>query len=279
MSGPCRQFLTACGSSIVRSLEVWTGTPARRAPDEFEADRDRGRARKRNNIRRRLPRGGGPRRRYRKRQCAFRTQHRKVGRLRTGDRVNVTRCAPSRRWCHVQSRRARRPLSGCPGRRAPAAKYLLAGAASLPPIRQPPSRLQRQANPDQLSRVWWPLTSPPDRPRELRSDRCHVQEPPWDGVAGKPLCPAATSLVPAATPGIRQLPASWTCMYLAPCRWQLLRPRPFRRPGCVPWRSQAHGKQDMSRSPVPVPISRRPSRIERGSLVLCAQPMRSAPSS
>jgi hypothetical protein len=34
------------------------------------------------------------------------TQYRKVGRLRTGDRVNVTRCTPSRRWCHVQSRRA-----------------------------------------------------------------------------------------------------------------------------------------------------------------------------
>ncbi|GLS30291.1 SH3 domain-containing protein [Mesorhizobium albiziae] len=35
------------------------------------------------------------------------TQYRVVGRLRTGDRVNVTRCAPSRRWCHVQSRRTR----------------------------------------------------------------------------------------------------------------------------------------------------------------------------
>lgn len=33
--------------------------------------------------------------------------HRVVGRLRTGERVNVTRCASSRRWCHVQSRRTR----------------------------------------------------------------------------------------------------------------------------------------------------------------------------
>jgi len=35
------------------------------------------------------------------------TQYRVVGRLRSGERVNVTRCAPSRRWCHVQSRRTR----------------------------------------------------------------------------------------------------------------------------------------------------------------------------
>jgi uncharacterized protein YraI len=34
-------------------------------------------------------------------------QHRTVGRLRAGERVNVTRCASSRRWCHVQSRRTR----------------------------------------------------------------------------------------------------------------------------------------------------------------------------
>ncbi|WP_425537766.1 SH3 domain-containing protein [Pseudaminobacter soli (ex Li et al. 2025)] len=33
--------------------------------------------------------------------------HRVVGRLRAGERVNVTRCASSRRWCHVQSRRTR----------------------------------------------------------------------------------------------------------------------------------------------------------------------------
>lgn len=33
--------------------------------------------------------------------------HRVIGRLRAGERVNVTRCAPSRRWCHVQSRRTR----------------------------------------------------------------------------------------------------------------------------------------------------------------------------
>jgi uncharacterized protein YraI len=33
--------------------------------------------------------------------------YRIVGHLRAGDRVNVTRCAPSRRWCHVQSRRTR----------------------------------------------------------------------------------------------------------------------------------------------------------------------------
>ena len=30
-----------------------------------------------------------------------------VGRLRGGDRVNVTRCARSRRWCQVQSRHTR----------------------------------------------------------------------------------------------------------------------------------------------------------------------------
>lgn len=34
-------------------------------------------------------------------------RHRVVGRLRAGERVNVTRCASSRRWCHVQSRRTR----------------------------------------------------------------------------------------------------------------------------------------------------------------------------
>lgn len=35
------------------------------------------------------------------------THYRIVGHLRAGDRVNVNRCAPSRRWCHVQSRRTR----------------------------------------------------------------------------------------------------------------------------------------------------------------------------
>jgi uncharacterized protein YraI len=35
------------------------------------------------------------------------TDSRVVGRLRRGERVNVTRCAPSRRWCFVQSRRTR----------------------------------------------------------------------------------------------------------------------------------------------------------------------------
>lgn len=34
-------------------------------------------------------------------------QHRIVGRLRAGDRVDVTRCASSGRWCHVQSRHTR----------------------------------------------------------------------------------------------------------------------------------------------------------------------------
>lgn len=35
------------------------------------------------------------------------THYRIVGHLRAGDRVNVSRCASSRRWCHVQSRRTR----------------------------------------------------------------------------------------------------------------------------------------------------------------------------
>jgi uncharacterized protein YraI len=35
------------------------------------------------------------------------TAHRVTGRLRAGETVNVTHCAPSRRWCHVQSRRTR----------------------------------------------------------------------------------------------------------------------------------------------------------------------------
>ncbi|MBS3647816.1 SH3 domain-containing protein [Pseudaminobacter sp. 19-2017] len=30
-----------------------------------------------------------------------------IGRVRGGDRVNVTRCASSRRWCRVQSRHTR----------------------------------------------------------------------------------------------------------------------------------------------------------------------------
>ena len=34
-------------------------------------------------------------------------QHRVIGRLRSGERVDVNRCASSRRWCHVQSRRSR----------------------------------------------------------------------------------------------------------------------------------------------------------------------------
>jgi hypothetical protein len=33
--------------------------------------------------------------------------YRAVGRLRSGDRVNITRCARSQRWCHVQSRHTR----------------------------------------------------------------------------------------------------------------------------------------------------------------------------
>ncbi len=32
---------------------------------------------------------------------------RTVGRLRAGDRINVTRCDSSRRWCHVESRHTR----------------------------------------------------------------------------------------------------------------------------------------------------------------------------
>lgn len=35
------------------------------------------------------------------------TSYRVVGQLRRGDRVNVTSCASSRRWCHVQSRHSR----------------------------------------------------------------------------------------------------------------------------------------------------------------------------
>ena len=34
-------------------------------------------------------------------------KHRVVWRQRGGERVNVTRCASSRRWCHVESRRTR----------------------------------------------------------------------------------------------------------------------------------------------------------------------------
>ena len=30
-----------------------------------------------------------------------------IGRLRDGDRVNITRCDRSHRWCHVESRRTR----------------------------------------------------------------------------------------------------------------------------------------------------------------------------
>ena len=33
--------------------------------------------------------------------------YRVVGQLRRGDRVNVSRCSSSRRWCHVQARRTR----------------------------------------------------------------------------------------------------------------------------------------------------------------------------
>jgi uncharacterized protein YraI len=35
------------------------------------------------------------------------SDYRVIGRLRSGDRVNVTRCARSHRWCHVQSRNTR----------------------------------------------------------------------------------------------------------------------------------------------------------------------------
>ena len=33
--------------------------------------------------------------------------YRVVGQLRRGDRVNVSRCSSSRRWCHVPARRTR----------------------------------------------------------------------------------------------------------------------------------------------------------------------------
>ena len=33
------------------------------------------------------------------------SDYRSLGRLRAGDRVTVNRCASSRRWCHVSSRR------------------------------------------------------------------------------------------------------------------------------------------------------------------------------
>ena len=33
------------------------------------------------------------------------SDYRVIGRLRSGERVNVTTCARSRRWCHVQPRR------------------------------------------------------------------------------------------------------------------------------------------------------------------------------
>ena len=35
------------------------------------------------------------------------TEYRTVGRLHRGDRVEVTRCTQSRRWCHVERRRGR----------------------------------------------------------------------------------------------------------------------------------------------------------------------------
>ncbi len=35
------------------------------------------------------------------------SDYRVIGRLRSGDRVDVTRCARSQRWCHVQSRHTR----------------------------------------------------------------------------------------------------------------------------------------------------------------------------
>jgi uncharacterized protein YraI len=35
------------------------------------------------------------------------TSYRSVGQVRRGDRVNVTRCSSSRRWCHIQSRHSR----------------------------------------------------------------------------------------------------------------------------------------------------------------------------
>jgi SH3 domain protein len=35
------------------------------------------------------------------------SSYRVVGRVHRGDRVNVTRCAPSGRWCHVQPRSMR----------------------------------------------------------------------------------------------------------------------------------------------------------------------------
>jgi len=35
------------------------------------------------------------------------SQHRIVGIVRSGDRVNITRCDRSHRWCHVESRRIR----------------------------------------------------------------------------------------------------------------------------------------------------------------------------
>jgi uncharacterized protein YraI len=35
------------------------------------------------------------------------TSYRVIGRLRIRDRVNVTRCTPTGRWCHVQPRRLR----------------------------------------------------------------------------------------------------------------------------------------------------------------------------
>lgn len=33
------------------------------------------------------------------------SDYRSLGRLRAGDRVTINRCASSRRWCHVSSRR------------------------------------------------------------------------------------------------------------------------------------------------------------------------------
>lgn len=35
------------------------------------------------------------------------SDYRVIGRVRSGDRVNITRCARSHRWCHVQSRHTR----------------------------------------------------------------------------------------------------------------------------------------------------------------------------
>ncbi len=35
------------------------------------------------------------------------SDYRVIGRLRSGDRVNITRCARSHRWCYVQARQTR----------------------------------------------------------------------------------------------------------------------------------------------------------------------------